>query len=114
MDNVEQGRSAHGVRVAVPAGDDGHALLWFAHCPDCQATVNADRGFLADCWNCGKPLPTRFNSRTELHVEWALLDDIRSGRYNADEWHCTYCGTATPMSDPMCGKCKRSKHATGT
>ncbi|QBI53266.1 hypothetical protein [Streptomonospora litoralis] len=114
MDNVERGRAVHGVRVAVPAGDDGHALLWFAYCPNCQATVNADRGFLADCWNCGRQLPRRFNSRQEVHVEWVLLDDVLQGRHKADEWFCNYCGMANPMSNPICSKCKRSKHSTGS
>ncbi|GAB3459346.1 hypothetical protein GCM10027570_43360 [Streptomonospora sediminis] len=110
MDNVERGRAVHGTRVAVPPGNDGHALLRLAACPHCQSAVNADRGFLADCWNCKKPLPRRFGTRREIKVEWVLLDDIRHGHHPADTWICTCCGTTDPVSNRRCTKCKRSRH----
>ncbi|MFC4562911.1 hypothetical protein ACFO4E_13685 [Nocardiopsis mangrovi] len=113
MNNVERGRFMYGVRVAVPAGSDGHALLWFAFCPECQVTVNADRNFLEDCWSCGAPLPRRFNSRFEARVDWVLLDDVLLGRRRTDSWYCGCCGTENPIPDTSCPTCRRTRHSTG-
>ncbi|MDA0563959.1 hypothetical protein LG943_06410 [Streptomonospora sp. S1-112] len=110
MDNVERGRAVHGPRVAVPAGDDGHALLWFAYCPNCQAMVNADRGFLADCWRCAKPLPRKFNSRSEIRVEWVPVEEATSGERSVETCHCVYCGTATFIATRTCPTCRRPTH----